>query len=763
MRLRQRTAIEHAVCLALLSAVPLVLLLPGMIRDEVPVNARSTLAFPPWEEARPNGTAIEETPTENTEAQRYYPWYTFLGRVEHVKDVLWNPLEFAGQPFFAIWRTRCLSLFTVPFYFADTPTALRVSLFLKLWVAGVSAFYVGRRLGLRPALAMIPAGAFQLCGPLLVWSVMPISDVLPWLPLLLLFSERLALGHYRAWPGGALIVALSLLAGEPEACAALLAFALAYFVLRSLMEWRGFGGTGISLATFVGAVALGFGLAGVQWLPFTEFIHYAVASARPEVRYAPGRIDVAAWVFPYVSTDPVELQPAASISAHSGFVLVLLLMVWFSLWPFAETRTRHRCIALLVPIFVLNGLAPFWLKLREIMPFANTINPEHLLMVNGFALGLIGAFTADEWLRLGPDEIKGTAKRFSIIGPLCVAGVIAAVVWHGPNAGLVTGPWWAATIAVLIGIAATCALAYTAVAPSVRFMGYTLTSLIVIDLAITFVPNMPSTPRALLYPETPFVALLKKSGGRVTGSVALADWPLAGNGVKQLYGCAGVVLKHQRDYKERAEQDPLLLRRAGSPLLLLKQEDILGKFAPLREMLRVEQVLPTGAILFYDTEAENRAFMAYEARNVEKYSPDEVKSTSPVLLEQGVPPPPLPPDAKPGTVAVLAPESNTKVRIALDGTSKGILVLADAFFPGWEAVIDGKPGRVVPVDLLYRGVEVPAGTKEVIFQYNPPLVKAGMMVSVISLGILIAGTVLLLPSIIRTLRERRSWGMVLDG
>jgi hypothetical protein len=529
------------------------------------------------------------------------------------------------------------------------------------------------------------------------------------------------------------------------------------------MEWRGLGGTGVSLATFAGAITLGFGLACVQWLPFTEFVHYAIASARPEVRYAPERLDVAAWVLPYVSTNPVELQPAASITEHSGFVLVLLLTVWFSLWPFTEARTRFRCMALFVPVIIFHALVPFWLQLREIVPIANSLNPEHLLMPNGFSLGLIGAFTADEWLRLGPNEIKSTVKRFSIIGPLCIAGAITAVMWPGPRTGLVTGPWWAAILAGLIGIAALCVLAYTAVAPSVRFMGYTMTVLVVIDLAITFVPNMPSTPRALLYPETPFIALLKKSGERVTGSVALADWPLAGNGVAQLYGCAGVVLKHQRDYKERAEQDPLLLRRAGSPLLLLKQEDIKGKFAPLREMLRVEQVLPTGAILFYDTEAENRAFMAYEARNVEKYSPDEVKSASPVLLEQGVPPPPLPPESKPGTVTVVAPESNTKVSIVLDGTSKGILVLADAFFPGWEATIDGKPARVLPVDLLYRGVEVPAGAKEVVFQYDPPLVKAGAIVSAISLGTLIIGIVLLLPSLIRTMREQRNWGVTLDA
>ena len=192
----------------------------------------------------------------------------------------------------------------------------------------------------------------------------------------------------------------------------------------------------------------------------------------------------------------------------------------------------------------------------------------------------------------------------------------------------------------------------TVIRPSLRALGYALTALVAIDLAITFVPRMPSTPRELLFPETQFVSLLKKTGGRVTGSSSLSEWPLAGNGISQIFGSSGVVIKHQNDYKARTEEDPLLLRRSGSQLLLLKQEDIQGKFAPLREALRIEQVLPTGAILFYDMDAKGRAWVAYEARNVEKYSPEEVKSGAPVLLEQGVPPPPLSPDKNLGTVTI---------------------------------------------------------------------------------------------------------------
>ncbi|MBM3290643.1 MAG: YfhO family protein [Candidatus Hydrogenedentes bacterium] len=290
-------------------------------------------------------------------------------------------------------------------------------------------------------------------------------------------------------------------------------------------------------------------------------------------------------------------------------------------------------------------------------------------------------------------------------------------------------------------------------------LGYALAAIVAIDLAIAFVPHMPSTPRALLYPETPFVALLKKTGGRVTGSAAIADWPLAANAVPQLYGAGGIAIKHQHDYRKRTEDDPLLLRRSGSQLLLLKQEDIQGRFAPLREVLRIEQVLPTGAILFYDSQAKGRAWMAYEARNVEKYSPEEVRSTEPILLEQGVPPPPLPPDKAPGSATIAPNETNTKITVTLDGVSKGILVLADAYFPGWEAKVDGNPAHVIAVDALFRGVEVNEGATEIVFEYDPPLIKAGLAITAASLAAVAIGCILLLPSTLRAARERKGWSL----
>ena len=752
MRLRYRNAIEHGLCVAALSLAPLLLLLPGAIQGHVAIDTATLLSLTPWEEARPAGYSAESDAQGTLATLRYLPWYRFISEVGSVRETLWNPLEYGGQPFLAAWRTRCLSPFTLPFFLGDTFTALAVSIYLKIMLAGIFAFYAARRFGLTPALSLIPAVSFQFCGPLIVWSSFPISDVLPWLPLLILFCERLALGDFRTWPGGVVVLTAMLLGGEPEAFVVLFAVALCYLLLRTAQEWQGPAPGALTLTAFIVASLLAIGATCIQWLLYTEFARFAVESADVPARVVPSPSGLSGWLIPYS-----KLASNAATAFHVGIALVLLLPAWLALRSFAEKQTRNRCESILVLLVVNNLAGYFWLPIAKALPALISLNPEHFFLFNAFGLGMVGAFTADEWNRLGVDEIVRTVKRFLVLCPLTLGLLVLPTAWPGLHEGMFAGPWWAMAIAATLVVLVLASLAATVLHPSARRAGYAFTIIIVADLVFTFSPSIPATPRALVFPETPFVSMLAKTGNRVSGSSALGQWPLAGNGIPQLFGTGGILLKHQQDFAAHAATDPMIFRRSGTPLLLLRQEDIQGPFAPIREILKIEQVFPTGAVLFYDTEAKSRAWMAYEVRNVEHYDPAQLDSAKPVLVEQGVPPPPLPDDKDPGAVTVEPSTSNTKVTVKLSGVSQGILVLADAYFPGWEARIDGEPARVFPADVLFRGVEVPEGAKEVVFEYNPSHFSVGMLISGASVLVLLAGMLFLLPSTIRAAMERKPW------
>ncbi|MBE7552429.1 MAG: YfhO family protein [Anaerolineales bacterium] len=79
-------------------------------------------------------------------------------------------------------------------------------------------------------------------------------------------------------------------------------------------------------------------------------------------------------------------------------------------------------------------------------------------------------------------------------------------------------------------------------------------------------------------------------------------------------------------------------------------------------------------------------------------------------------------------VAILAyaPE---RVEIKATLASPGWLVLTDTYYPGWQATLDGNPAEILPVNIMFRAVEVPAGEHTVVFEFKPRSVVMGAWVS----------------------------------
>jgi hypothetical protein len=68
------------------------------------------------------------------------------------------------------------------------------------------------------------------------------------------------------------------------------------------------------------------------------------------------------------------------------------------------------------------------------------------------------------------------------------------------------------------------------------------------------------------------------------------------------------------------------------------------------------------------------------------------------------------------------------VRLA-EGGDGGFLRLSEGFDPGWTATADGRPLAVLPADVAFRGAIVPAGAREIVFDYRPGAVAKGFSFS----------------------------------
>ncbi|GEO16250.1 hypothetical protein [Microvirga aerophila] len=76
------------------------------------------------------------------------------------------------------------------------------------------------------------------------------------------------------------------------------------------------------------------------------------------------------------------------------------------------------------------------------------------------------------------------------------------------------------------------------------------------------------------------------------------------------------------------------------------------------------------------------------------------------------------PDTAKGKASIVSYGRNSVV-IDVDSTEMGVLVLHDIFYPGWEVSVDGERKPVLRTNLLFRGVEVPAGRHRVEFRFRP--------------------------------------------
>jgi membrane protein YfhO len=60
-----------------------------------------------------------------------------------------------------------------------------------------------------------------------------------------------------------------------------------------------------------------------------------------------------------------------------------------------------------------------------------------------------------------------------------------------------------------------------------------------------------------------------------------------------------------------------------------------------------------------------------------------------------------------------------RVDVEVDSVEPGVLVLHDAYYPGWVVEVDGKPARILRANVLFRAVEVSEGHHRVVFTYAP--------------------------------------------
>ena len=84
---------------------------------------------------------------------------------------------------------------------------------------------------------------------------------------------------------------------------------------------------------------------------------------------------------------------------------------------------------------------------------------------------------------------------------------------------------------------------------------------------------------------------------------------------------------------------------------------------------------------------------------------------------------------QPGAVRFTA-YSDTDIRLTVEAPSDAWLILADAWYPGWRARVNGAASPIYRANVMLRAVRVPGGESEVVMTFEPDMWRAALIMGV---------------------------------
>ena len=96
-----------------------------------------------------------------------------------------------------------------------------------------------------------------------------------------------------------------------------------------------------------------------------------------------------------------------------------------------------------------------------------------------------------------------------------------------------------------------------------------------------------------------------------------------------------------------------------------------------------------------------------------------------------------PAEAAPAARAAVTYEDQRQLVVDADAPQDGFLLLADTYYPGWTAQVDGRDTPLYRANLSVRGIRLPKGRHDVRFRYEPPGLARGQRITIAALSMLL--------------------------
>lgn len=765
---------QNIIAVILIFLIVGILFHKSIIKGYIPFPGDALLSsFKPWQVASYDGYVAGSIPHKAQYPdviRQLYPW-----RIEAIRQwqegtvPLWNPYNFSGAPLLANFQSAALYPLNSLFLIFTKETAWTLLVALQPFLALFFTYLYLRLIRMSVIASVFGAVSYGVSGFMTVWlQYNTVGHIMAWLPIQLLSIELLSQKNSRPLWGHILLagsVALSLLAGHPQVALYAIILTAIYGAFRLKGKDR--------ILAYV-SMALGFGLSAIQLIPGLEL---AMVSARANHSYEQMMRNnlIQPWqtlmvFFPNLFGNPVSRTywlPDTYVGKVTSIGLVPLFFLLSALRNRKDTLVRFYMIATVV-IAILITVNPITALLyRFPIPILSSSGPTLMVFLFSFCLAALTSFGIDGW-KSEPHSLKKLAVRSTqvFVGIAAVAAVfimISGLKAHATVALRALLYAAAFSLATLTGF-------YIATRNKNRMLPvlWILLVIHIMDQSYAFFKFNPFIPVSYMYPPHEVSEYLSKL------KVPERFWG---------YGTAAIdanIATYWRVYSPDG-YDPLYPKWYGQFIGASKNGELIGTFT---NSTRSDAAIASGfgETDFQDNPFRRRILAALgvstildrtENGTTEKtFPPDKYTLTSvadwrvftdlssPAVVriaslstvartqtefEQAffdpsfdpasrviVNDPALPPLSGTGSLTVTAYTTNT-VSASTDTQGATMMVVANTYYPGWRAYMDGQPTPLSRVNWTMNGVALPEGKHTVTLKYEPISFQIGVWVSALSI------------------------------
>jgi hypothetical protein len=718
--------------------------------------------------------------------RQLYPWKTMVVEaLQHGQLPLWNPYSFSGAPLLANFQSAALYPLNVLYLVMPQVNAWAVTVFLQVCLAFIFTYLYTRKIGLSKFGSMFSAIGYGGSSFMTVWlEYNTVGQVILWLPAVLLSLEYLQQNITARWfILGVIALTMALTAGHPQVFGYLYVFSFVYAIW---LIKRGGKSRMDTLVLWLLFFLLPLGIASVQLLPGLELIQHAARSDHDYTMLV-HKILIQPWqlimmIIPDFFGNPASRNYYLSDTYVGKMTGIGLIPFLFALYSLRERKNRksYSTLFLMTAIvtLVLSTNNPVTASLYLLpIPFFSSSSPTLSMFLFSFSLALLSGIGVDYFMK--SSGAKKHLVHLVLPGAVffIVCWVVTLTVWKlqlfgvTPEHAMISLRNLLVPTMLFLVMCAVMALVWmrprlrTAILFALFFLSFG-------ESFRAFQKFNPFVTQELVFPEATIISKLQNISehNRFYG-----------------YGSAGIQANFASQYKLFSPEgyDPLYPRHYGEFIHASADGNLPGTFSQrtrsdafiasgeftnniytmrIIDTLGVKYILDriengstektfpsdrfsfvseeNGWKIFENKRAIPRAFFAYGQMTYTDQSDFEKKFFSThfdpqkiILMEEAV-----------AGVAAPSPQAEVQIqsfqpeRVVIKTVNdvSSLLYVSDTYYPGWKARVDGKEMPIYKANYAFRAIAVPAGKHSVVFSYEPRSLTYGIGISLISIVVLFA-------------------------